>query len=224
MARGGPSIAPVTQVERTPKKLLKPRPLSKNDTPARLNMWLQDFEIFFQSGSYNDMACQQAYFRLCLEDDLRSHIEPKIMSTMPVYGREGCIVLLKEEFAMFHPIIVRRMNYFQSQLGTDEADTCLERIVALSMEANVSEFLNDTEQLNIHMFMASIKDDRLREKLFDLKERNIANVRKLVSPHVSQKREETPLRDKVQVVTAVQQNMKQGFQGGDHSDQNHLRT
>ena len=172
------------------------------------------------SGTYSDLASQQAYFRMCLEDDIRDVIDPKITPAMPLFGNDSCIELLKEKFMEYYPVITRRNQFFTAEQGTDDAATYLERLAALSLEANIEE-LGDRNKLTFYKFMSSVQEERLREKIYDLKREEMPLLRDLVTKFVGQKRTEDALKTKVQVVaavTATSQKRRRAFQPRNQQD------
>ena len=204
----GSASAPVNHgKERPPNKLLAPAILTKDDTPEKMRNWVTDFTTFLQSGDDLAIATQQAYFRRLIDDHLRRAVEPHIMPNTPVLGKGGCLEILRAEFRVLYPIFARQVDFFKvNQAGSEDAISYLEKLTTLGLEANVNQL--DRESITVFRFISSCSDQRLREKIFESKRRDLTEVRRIVSQHVLQQRSERAIAERVQVVAAIKPKAK----------------
>ena len=204
----GGASAPVNRgKERPPNKLLAPAILTKDDTPEKMWNWVTDFTTFLQSGDDLAIVTQQAYFRRLIDDHLRRAVEPHIMPNTPVLGKGGCLEILIAEFQVLYPIFARQVDFFKvNQAGSEDATSYLEKLTTLSLEANVNQL--DRESITVFRFILSCSDQRLREKIFESKRRDLTEVRRIVSQHILQQRSESAIAEHVQAVANVKPKAK----------------
>ena len=196
----GAASAPVNRgKERPPNKLLTPAILTKDDTKEKMWNWVMDFTTFLQSGDDPAIATQQAYFRCLIYNDLWRAMEPHIMPNTPILGKGGCLEILRAEFQVLYPIFALQVEFFKvNQAGSI---SYLEKLTTLCLEANVDQL--DRESIMVFRFISSFSDQRLREKIFESKRRDLTEVRRIVCQHVLQQRSESAIAERVQVVVAI---------------------
>ena len=93
-----------------------------------------------------------------------------------------------------------------SQTWSKDAVSYLEKLTTLSLEANVDQL--DRESITVFHFISSCSDQRLREKIFESKRRDLTEVRRIVGQHVLQQRSESTISEHVQVVMAIKPKAK----------------
>ena len=94
----------------------------------------------------------------------------------PVLGRDGCLALLRDEFTNLYPIFTRQVGFFEaSKSAGQDAPSYMDQLASMSLEADVEQL--DRDAITIFKFMSSCEDERLREKLFVLRDRNMAEGR-----------------------------------------------
>ena len=112
---------------------------------------------------------QQAYLLNCLHSDLYLRLTSAIAATTPVLGAgTSYLTMLTNIFRQKYPLLLRRMTFLgmEQQSGQDER-AILESIKAAAGEADIQGMtLEDALCL---VCLTGIKDNRLREKLSELK-------------------------------------------------------
>ena len=187
-------------------KFLAPTLLRDKDNPERLRNWIKEFTDFFNSGDLpaRNVDIQQAYFLKCLEVPLRQIMRPKIKPGAKIFGPGGCISLLQDVFLTLYPMFSCQVEYFQATQGMDDPMTFIEKLDSLSIDADIGDL--DREAITVFKFISGCSDPKLREKLFDLKRKDLTEVKRVISQHVLQLKSEESIRERVQVVAAVNSN------------------
>ena len=120
---------------------------------------------------------------------------------MQIFGPGGCVELLEQEFKIIYPIFSRRLDFFKhnQELG-EESSAFLHRILTMGDMADLENLT--MEDLKAFRFIAGCNDKKLREKLFQLKRRDLTTIKEVVSQHEMELKAENALT-KTAPITAV---------------------
>ena len=163
---------------------LKPFILTKDHSPAEMELWLADFGQYYSASRFQlcPIAEQRGYFLKCIDDNLRKIIEPQADDSTPVYGEGDSITfisILQEEFSNQYPLLVRRLEYFQLQHtpGTSFSETCTKLKQLASMAS-----MADLQLKDLHMFryLTMCQDRKLKEKLMEIEEPTLEKMDKYI--------------------------------------------
>ncbi len=94
---------------------LKPKELSMGFTPDQFHNWMAQFTAYYNSSRMTDLSLpeQQAYLFTNIDDTICGCILAHINDHTPIFGDNGCILLIEEEFRRAYPLIKRRIAFFQ---------------------------------------------------------------------------------------------------------------
>ena len=202
--------------DKPPNKLLLPKTLTKEDSPSKFPTWVRDFTTFLNSGTYQDNISQQAYFLRCIDDHLNRSVEPRMNAQRPIMGKDGCLDILRGEFKTLYPIFTRQVEYFQAtQDQAEDSSSYLDKLASLALEADIKQL--DMDAIMVFKFISSCKDQKLREKLFELKQKNMSEVRRIVNQHDSHLKAEEAIKDKTATIADVGPKPNQSHQSNRNS-------
>ena len=191
-----PASGPETTTTGKPSacKILFPEALSQSKSPEEFRLWVSAFRRFYEASglSATNVATQQGYLLRALDSDLRKTVERKISVTMDVFGPGGCMEVLEAEFKMLYPIFTRRLEFFQATQDPGEDPTALlERMEGMGNMADLANMSQD--ELTAFRFMTACTDIRLRDKLFELKRKDMATIKDVVHQHSQQLKAESSI-------------------------------
>ena len=94
---------------------LRPPTLTLQMTPVELCSWTRKFMSFFTTNQFNQASIpeQQAYVRQFIDPDLEVQIGMKIDDTTEIFGGQGTISYIEDEFALRYPLFSRRLDFFR---------------------------------------------------------------------------------------------------------------
>lgn len=122
--------------------MLKPLPLTSEHTPTELRAWIDAFEAYYEASSMHlhPRGAQLAYMWNCVERGLATRLQECVKGDMPVRGNQGsCIAAIRKYFDIRYPLILRRMDYFQSaQVEGERWSDYLARKNGLADEADAT--------------------------------------------------------------------------------------
>ena len=186
-----PTAAPEAPTTATSKlsacKILFQEALSQSKSPEEFRLWVSAFRRFYEASSLSgtNVATQQGYLLRALDFNLRKTVERKITATMAIFGPGGCMDVLEAEFKMFYPIFSRRLEFFQATQDPGEDPTALlQRMESMGDMADLATMTQD--ELTAFRFMTACTDKRLRDKLFELKRKDMATIKGVVHQHSQQ--------------------------------------
>ena len=171
-----------------------PEALSQAKSPEEFRLWVNAFRRFYEASglSSTNVARQQGYLLQALDFSLRKTVERKITATMAIYGPGGCMDVLEAEFKRLYPIFSRRLEFFQATQDPGEDPTALlERLEGMGDMADLATMTQD--ELTAFRFMTACTDKRLRDKLFELKRKDMATIKDVVHQHSQQLKSESSL-------------------------------
>ncbi len=114
---------------------------------------------------------QQAYVFACINDTIRGQIEPHVNDQTPLFGANGCMQLIQEEFLRAYPLIKRRIAFFQCRQECNQTlEDHIANINALGAEADLQNLTMD--DIYMLQLMISMKDERVTKDLIHKKNLN----------------------------------------------------
>ena len=168
-------------------KLLFPKELTKDTNPQDFTLWKSAFQRFHASCKLElqDVPTQQTYLLQFLDMEIRRMVEPKMEVAMPIFGLGGCMSVIDEAFRRMYPVFQRWVEFFRKHQveGEDPADY-LHRLTSLGREVDVDQL--DLETMIVFNYVSSLIDERLRDKLFDLKWKDLTTVKEVLYQHSMQ--------------------------------------
>ena len=175
-------------------KLLFPDFISKSKSPEEFRMWVGVFRHLYDASglAQHHVATQQGYLLRGIDFELRKPIGAKITPTMQIFGPGGCVELLEQEFKNIYPIFSRRLDFFQhnQKLG-EESSAFLHRISTMGDKADLENLT--MEDLKAFGFIAGCNVKKLREKVFQLKRRDLTAIKEVVAQHETELKAENAL-------------------------------
>ena len=180
-----PQAAALAQSSRIkPNEALKPHILTLEHTPVELRLWVNKFKAFYSSSGLENCGLheQQAYFRICIDPALEARLQNKIHSDTLVFGNNGCIPLLEEEFLTKYPLFIRRLDLFRiiQTPGLQPTDV-LAKIKALGEEADLSSL--SVDELYIFIWICATTDSSLKEKFLKLENPTLQDLERTARAH-----------------------------------------
>eukprot|EP00095_Tigriopus_kingsejongensis_P001396 maker-scaffold205_size259573-snap-gene-1.45 protein:Tk01396 transcript:maker-scaffold205_size259573-snap-gene-1.45-mRNA-1 annotation:"hypothetical protein DAPPUDRAFT_304267" len=120
------SQPPLSDRQYKPNQALKPFTLNRDHTPVEMRAWVNKFKAYYSSSHMDKLSIpeQHAYFTICIDDYLVTRLRDQMLPSTTIYGDDGCISLLEEEFLQSYPMFARRLDFFRysqasGQLFTD---------------------------------------------------------------------------------------------------------
>jgi hypothetical protein len=130
-----------------------------------MRSWVNKFKAFYTTSCLDrcTIAEQQAYLRICIDTNLEARIQDKIQENTPIFGEDGCIQLLEEEFLLKYPLFTRRLEFFrynqtEGQLFTDYCA----KLKAIGEEADLHKL--EVDDLYVFRYICGTSDNKLKEK------------------------------------------------------------
>ncbi|CAB4046332.1 Hypothetical predicted protein, partial [Paramuricea clavata] len=104
---------------------LKPAILSKDSSPTELRHWIDAFKAYYSSNDMDEFNREErvSYFKILLDSDLKTRIMAKMTESTDVFGEDGCLQLLENDFLGRYPLFSRRLDFFQYQQRNGQAFT-----------------------------------------------------------------------------------------------------
>lgn len=161
---------------------LRPPILSLNNSPVELRQWTEKLRSFFTSNTLATAPIpeQQSYVRQFIDSDLDVRLEIRLDDSIEIFGDNGVVSFIQEEFARRYPLFSRRLEYFRYQRQTGQsASNFVAKLVQLSFEADLQSL--KTDEIQVFRVLTGIKEDQLLGKLLDLKEMTFANVQQKIT-------------------------------------------
>ena len=159
-----------------PNSALKPKELTRDNTPIEFAAWIEQFRAYFVSSRMAQASLmeQQAYFKNCIGAYLLSRIQSKIQVNTPILpdpaGTDlSCIELLREEFLVQYPLFTRRLDFFQYKQASGQHFTDWETTLRKKGdEADLAAL--SVDDLYVMRYLTGITDSKLQVEF--LKESN----------------------------------------------------
>lgn len=205
-ARHGAAAAPPASEQTSSKtrlvETLKPFTLQKDHNPLDLRTWINKFRAYYTASHMSSATLleQQAHFFSCLDSIVSDRIRPQIQEDKPIWGDNGCVKVIEAEFAEWHPLHSRRVEFFRYDQAPGQSVTeWMDQLEKRGAECDLAEGLTE-EDIYVMRFYQGIKDTKLRELFFKedspskkdliriakMHERNLLNAKILdASPQVS---------------------------------------
>ncbi|CAB4045926.1 hypothetical protein COA94_08935, partial, partial [Paramuricea clavata] len=156
---------------------LKPAVLSKDASPTELRHWIDSFKAYYSSNDMDDFSKEErrSYFKILLDSDLKTRIMAKMNDTTDVFGEDGCIQLLENDFLGRYPLFSRRLDFFQYQQKNGQAFTdFVAKSKELSRLADLEKL--SVEEIFVFCLLRGTTDSALLDDLLELPEKTLKNV------------------------------------------------
>ena len=169
-------------------KLVKPKVLQYNASPAELTDWEGDMRSYAQMSGLmrGDLPMQHRVFRAFLDGTLRDRTKYKVIDTTVLFGpnpgdvKTGCsegsfLQIIRDEFLQTHPLIGRRLRFFrteqqQNQTGMAYYTRLYETFRNADMEGMT------LESIFVMRLLAGMTDEKLLERLQKVQDKTRDNL------------------------------------------------
>ena len=167
-----PTEAPIRDqpLEAKVNNTLKPPILTQENTPAELRAWIEQFRAFFNSSRLETVPVleQQVYLKICLAPELLLLISSKINPSTTIFGTNGCVQILQEEFFIIYQLFKRRMEFFQmTQNANEEFSNYAAKLQKVGDEADLERL--SVNYLYVYKYICTATDDDLLNKFLAVK-------------------------------------------------------
>ncbi|CAB4046123.1 hypothetical protein COA94_08935 [Paramuricea clavata] len=143
---------------------------------------MEEYNAYFNSNSMNQFAIkeQQSYLKVLLDDNLKTRLSCKITDSTEIYGENGCIELLKQDFDRRYPIMTRRMDYFQRKQHDGESFTdYLAKLKELGKLADLEKL--KMEDLTVYTSMCGTNNKELLDDMLKLEDPTIEKIEQVAN-------------------------------------------
>ena len=210
-SREPPQPSQITASSQKLDKFLQPEKLMQSHTPHHLRRWERDLRIIFESGALErrPVSMQQQYAFKCRDETLADSLQAKIRPTTAIFGPGSMMTALYDMFETQNPIFSRQAEYFAKCAGPDCTDYAryLEELIIASREAKLEGVT--LEELNVHRFLESCDNTKIREKIMERPHPTLTDVRSVIALYTKQTHAERSLANrapqKATAVAAIQQ-------------------
>ncbi|CAB4046073.1 Hypothetical predicted protein, partial [Paramuricea clavata] len=156
---------------------LKPTVLSKDASPTELRHWIDSFKAYYSSNDMDDFSKEErrSYFKILLDSDLKTRIMAKMNDNTDVFGEDGCLQLLENDFLGRYPLFSRRLDFFQCQQRNGQAFTdFMAKLKELSRLADLEKL--SVEEIFVFCLLRGTTDSTLLDDLLELPEKTLKDV------------------------------------------------
>ncbi|CAB4045963.1 Hypothetical predicted protein, partial [Paramuricea clavata] len=163
---------------------LKPEVLGKDATPIEMRQWTESFEAYYASNRMDTFTIKerQSYFKILLDTELRRCINSKINAETDIFGTNGCIAMLEQDFKVRYPIFTRRLDYFQCRMKEGEHFTDFwARLKEMGKLADVNKL--SAEEINVFRGICGCADKELLDEFLKLKEKTEETIEETAKIH-----------------------------------------
>ena len=143
----------------------KPFILNRDHTPVELREWISRFTSYYNASHIEQLQLreQQAFFKSVIDPKLCAKLTDLIGAATPVFGLNGCIGLLQQEFQLKYPLFNRRLDYFQLKQGNKQKFTDFSsKLINLAAEADLATV--DIDDLHVFRYISGCTDSKLQQK------------------------------------------------------------
>ena len=142
-------------------------------TPAQFQHWRGRFTSYYNSSKMSELSLpdQQSYLFQNIDETIHDHVITHINDQTPLFGDDGCMQLILDEFTRAYPLIKRRISFFQCKEESSQnyADY-LAKLNTLSAEADLQNLtMDDLYKLQL---LVGTKDTRLTKELITTQNMN----------------------------------------------------
>ena len=161
---------------------LKPKPLTRDNTPAEFRSWCRKFRAFYTTSGLDKYTIeeQQAYLNVCLDVSLETKIRDKVDRTTPIFGNRGqdsCIQVLEEEFLLKYPVFTRRLEFFKYVQAKNQAFSDFStKLREKGDEADLGKLTVD--ELYVFRYICGCSDSKLQERLLKIEKPTLEDLNK----------------------------------------------
>ncbi|CAB4045776.1 Gag-Pol poly, partial [Paramuricea clavata] len=156
---------------------LKPSVLSKDASPIEMRYWVDSFKSYYTSNDMDSFTIleKQSYFKTLLDTDLKTRIVSKMAEDTDVFGKDGCIDILENDFLARYPLFSRRLDFFQSQQRNGQTFTdFLANLKELSKLADLDKL--SVEEMFVFCALRGTTDTALLDDFLELQNKSLKDI------------------------------------------------
>ena len=175
---------------------LKPPRLSLDSPPLELRQWCEKLQAFFASNGLERVTLleQQSYVKSLIDDDLSVKVFVNVDDQTEVFGNDGVVKLIKDEFLLRYPLFSRRLEFFRYSRGQNQSPSnFVANLTLLGYEADLGKLSQD--EIMVFRILTGVKDEQLLTKLLELKEPTFVNVKLKITNYESTKASKATFKD-----------------------------
>ena len=161
---------------------LRPSVLSLENNPIELRQWIDKLKTYFSTNQFSreTTEVQQAYVKQVIDSDLEVRVSLKIDSTTQIFGGDGMVSFVEDEFRQRYPLFTRRLEYFRYRRSDGQkVSSFVAKLIQLSHEADLPSL--QVDDIQIFRVITGVHEDRLLTKLLELKEPTFEDVRNKIT-------------------------------------------
>jgi hypothetical protein len=161
-----------------PNDALRPDKLTTDFSPADYTIWKENFHDYYTSSNMDVATAseQRSYLFSCVSLTLQKRLRSLVQRNTPIYDtatEKGCMTYIDEEFMDIHPVVARRLAFFNATQATKQS--FMEFVATVRSQADEADLASITpETLVVMRIVAGTKDEKLQEKF--LREDNLTYV------------------------------------------------
>lgn len=203
---------------------LRPEKLTVENTPHEMREWCDQFKSYYETSNFASVSIssQQAYFKQCLSSVLRLRLEKHLTKQTPIFGDDGCLHFLEEEFKAQYPLGTRRLDYFNcaQQQGQSMSDFVI-KVRQLYEEADIADLTGPANL--IYKYLSGCNDKELRKKLLEVvrfHEPTVDQVEEFILQWEVTRREDSRIGKSLTAKAGQVKSNKSGTKGGNSGNSN----
>ena len=190
--QGGP-LAVATPSAAKPQNELKPDKLCHDASMTLYRAWKDEFRAYHSASNLSKLTlpCQHAFLLKCVDVNISMRLKRLKTDTTPLFpvaGANSCIDIINEFFRERNPLMIRRrafFNYRQSE-GQDIM-SFRENLRSLADECDIGNMT--LEETLCLMYAVGVRDDKLREKLYEIPEPTLTKFNTVMDAWVQKNRQ-----------------------------------
>ena len=169
---------------------LKPDVLKRENTPEEFRSWTDKFKSYHNTSGMENLpiADRHSYLYSVISLDLETALRNKMDVDTPIFADPqnadliNCIGLLRDEFLMDYPLVIRRSDYFGlKQAQGQKFSAFAAELKRKGREADLQHLTVD--QLYVFRLISGTCDMKLKEKLLKMEEPTLAEVEREARAH-----------------------------------------
>ena len=125
---------------------------------------------------------QQAYIKICIDPHLLDKISEGIQANTPIFGDDGIITLVKDEFETKYPLTTRRADYFKLEHTEGQPMSAFySKMMKMAKEAELGGLTID--DIHVYRIISTCKDKKLREEFLKLDVPTLAELNRIIKAY-----------------------------------------
>jgi hypothetical protein len=140
-----------------PNDALRPDKLTSDHSPADYTIWKENFHDYYTSSNMDVATAseQRSYLFSCVNLALQKRLRGLVQRNTPIYDtatERGCMSFIDDEFMDIHPVVARRLAFFNETQSTKQSFT--EFVATVRSQADEADLASITPEMLVVMQMS----------------------------------------------------------------------